>query len=208
MFGDDGAAAGAAGTATTDQNAGKAESQNDDANAGGGESQNQGGGDDGLPKTADDFQRWKDATRKDIARDLRAQIKDELKRDADAKAAKDAGNYKELADKYEAEIETLREELESRDRQSLRERIAVKHKLPADLAIRLRGETEAELEDDAKTLAKLVTARPAPDTEAGSGRKGTSGPSDRPIEKKVDPKNPPVTFDGKPIAAWPHLTQR
>jgi hypothetical protein len=129
----------------------------------------------------------------------------EATRLANEAAAKAKGDFEKLADDRQAQIELLQAQIADRDAADLKRTVAAKHKLPPDLAARLVGETEAELEADAKTLAKLVGAREAPDTEAGAGARGAAGTSDRPIAKKPaeGQKVPSYTFDGRPKVAWP-----
>jgi hypothetical protein len=57
-------------------------------------------------------------------------------------------------------------------------RVAMKHNLPTDLAARLIGETEDELDEDAKRLLALVKpAKPKSDAGAGTGRSDGTEPS-------------------------------
>jgi hypothetical protein len=58
-----------------------------------------------------------------------------------------------------AEFQTRNAELE---RQVLITKVAGKHELPADIAVRLVGNTEAELEADAKKLAGVLAAASGP----------------------------------------------
>lgn len=86
-------------------------------------------------------------------------------------------------DKTEAEkAEEARKALEARaekaEAELLRQRVAYKHNLPPEIAERLRGDTEEELEEDAKSLSELVKAGPSVDTDAGKGNPVTEGPSD------------------------------
>lgn len=102
-------------------------------------------------------------------------VKAELKADADATAAKEQGNFKALYEAEQVKRETLERDLETRDRADLVRRVAEKHKLPAAMAKRLTGETEADLDADAKDLAKLITTDRVVDTETGSGAGGGTG---------------------------------
>ena len=142
--------------------------------------------------------------RKSITDQVTAQIAD----DAKSAKAKEANDYKAL---YEAE--TQRRELAERERDqerktTLRNRIAAKHKLPDELADVLKGDSEDELDEHAKRLAKVVKTRQAPDTEVGTGGTTNSGgPSDRPKPKapaNTDQTAQPVyTFDGKVKIPFP-----
>jgi hypothetical protein len=124
----------------------------------------------------------------------------EAKRKADEDAAAAKGEWEKLAAARQAEIDRLAAEIATRDHDALRAKVAAKHKLPADLASRLVGDDEAALEDDARALAKLVAARPPVDTEAGAGQGGAANQGSR---SKTVEKTPSVTFDGKPIVAFP-----
>ncbi len=64
-------------------------------------------------------------------------------------------------------VADLEKQLQESRREALVARVAAKHRLPQELADRLRGDTEAELEEDAKSLSKLVPA--------GSTRGGADG---------------------------------
>lgn len=102
-------------------------------------------------------------------------VKAELKADADATAAKEQGNFKALYEAEQVKRETLERDLATRDRADLVRRVAEKHKLPTAMAKRLTGETEDELEADAKDLAKLIKTDRVVDTETGAGSGGGTG---------------------------------
>lgn len=141
-------------------------------------------------------------------RQLRKSITDEVKaalaNEAKATKAKEDNDFKAL---YEAETKKREDAERERDterRTALRSRIAAKHQLPDALAARLSGETEDELDADAKDLAKLVKPRQAPDTESGAGvKRESSGASDRPIPKPLKEGERAYTFDGQPKVAFP-----
>lgn len=88
--------------------------------------------------------------------------------EAEKNALAEQGKFKEL---YESEV-ARREAAESTAtklaHERLVDRIAAEHKLPDELRDRLRGDTEDELREDAKQLAKFAQpARPqAPDLDA------------------------------------------
>lgn len=67
---------------------------------------------------------------------------------------------------FEAATTELRGQVEALERQILLNNVAAKYELPAALAKRLTGTTEAELEADAKELQKLV-APAAPESLSG-----------------------------------------
>jgi hypothetical protein len=91
------------------------------------------------------------------------------KEEADRKKAEENGEFKTLLEKAEAEKEQLKTELAKRDREALLNKVATKHKLPAEIAARLVGETEADLEKDAEKLAKVVQTQQTP--PAGNGQR-------------------------------------
>lgn len=99
-----------------------------------------------------------------IARRLK-EADDRRKKQVEEEAAKAKGEWETVAKAKEAEIEALKAEVAKRDHEALMLRVAAKHKLPPELADRLRGEDEAALEADAKELAKLI---PAPHEAAGT----------------------------------------
>lgn len=94
--------------------------------------------------------------------------------------AKDA----ELADLH-ARIAALEGEIATSQLETVRERVAAKHKLPPQLAARLRGASEAELEADARELAKVVVAPKAPNTEFGKGNGGPGGSSVEQLKEEL-----------------------
>lgn len=128
--------------------------------------------------------------------------------DTEAEEAKKRGDFEKLAQDRQARIEELEHELKTRDQAELKRKIAAEFKLPADLAERLIGDDEAALREDAKTLAKTVGTRKAPDTEGGTGSTSTNGASDRPIKPKAQSEEsgtkPTYTFEGKRKVAWPN----
>lgn len=112
------------------------------------------------------------------------------------KANAEAANYrtklreaeKKLADaKTPEELEAAREEIrtesEQRERSLLIENVALLHRLPKELAERLRGETREELEADAKALAKFADIDQDPgDLEGGLTPRDTDTESNDPGE--------------------------
>lgn len=74
--------------------------------------------------------------------------------------------WEELAKQYKADLDKLAAERDAERRKALVQAVALKHQLPSDLAGRLIGETEEELDADAQRLAKLIVPT-APATETG-----------------------------------------
>ena len=74
------------------------------------------------------------------------------------------------ADEFEAAVAEYKTQLANLETDLARERVARKHNLPDDLAARLKGANEEEMEADAKTLAAYIKpSRPAPVTTPGGG---------------------------------------
>jgi hypothetical protein len=122
--------------------------------------------------------------------DIQAYIKElrEAKKTADKKAKEEQtsktkaeeaklleqNNYKGLLEKRDVEVANLQKELAVLQRTVLVAKVASNHKLPADLAELLKGETEAEMVESASLLAKHIKPA-AVNTEGGKGNgTGTS----------------------------------
>lgn len=112
-----------------------------------------------------------------LRKTIRDEITKELRAEAEQRATTEEGEFKTLYETSLADIAALREqlaakegEIKSRDRAALVERIAKRHNLPAEMAGRLQGETEDELNADAKALARVVGKAPPVETEGGRGR--------------------------------------
>jgi hypothetical protein len=88
------------------------------------------------------------------------------------KEAKDKDDVRKLLKLAEDKAAKLEEDLQRERQGNLRSRIASKHKLPDDLAELLTGETEEELTEHAKRLAKYAVARG--DGEEGDDEGDTS----------------------------------
>lgn len=169
------------------QNSGGSNSQNS------GQGQNQGQSQDqdqrNQPGNLDELPEW---ARKEI-REANKQAAGLRKKVEEIEAAELAkqGNYKTLVEKQTAIIAELEKKIANQERGLLVAKVAGKYKLPEALASRLAGQTEEELEKDAKELAKLVKPVPAPNTEAGATGRGAGagdnaggaagGNQDRPV---------------------------
>jgi hypothetical protein len=131
----------------------------------------------------------------------------EAKRKADEEAAAAKGEWEKLARDRAAEVEAMKADIAKRDLADLRRTVATRHKLPADAAERLKGTTEAELDADAKDLAKLIGVREAPNTEAGAGSKaaGQNGKAQGGNQQgqQQTQQQAARTYDGKQKVAWP-----
>lgn len=103
-------------------------------------------------------------------------IKDRLARqkDSDAKKAKDladkavadaaaaSGEWEKVAKAHEQELLDLKATLKAKELADLKRDIAAKIGLPANLALRLVGETAEDIEKDAKTLLDTLPKAPKP----------------------------------------------
>jgi hypothetical protein len=128
-----------------------------------------GQGDQGDPKTRKGD---KDAVLADLARERR-------QRQALEKRLKDFED-RDLTELQKAQKQATEasKQLEELQRESLRQRVALKAGIPAEHIHRLQGSTEQELAADAAELAKLLTPKgPRPDPSQGS-RAGQSSPLD------------------------------
>jgi hypothetical protein len=92
--------------------------------------------------------------------------KEKAIQEATAKAAeetaKKSGEWEKVAQAKEQELLRLQTELKSRELHDLKRNVAEKVGLPAALAARLMGETEADLEKDAKALLDTLPKQPKP----------------------------------------------
>ena len=96
--------------------------------------------------------------RLDRAEKKRVDAEAKAKADAEAEALKKNQEWQKLAEAKAAEAEALVKKLAELEAGAKRRAVADKYKLPAELADRLRGENDEELEADAKKLAALIPA--------------------------------------------------
>lgn len=115
----------------------------------------------------------KDAKQSDLTLD---EMKEEL-----AKARREAAKYRTEKNKAESDKLTDAEkmakdiaDLKSELYNTKRSAIAIKYGLPEVLAARLKGETQEELEEDAKTLAALIVKTPEPEKKTDQTIDATS----------------------------------
>ncbi len=80
--------------------------------------------------------------------------------------AQDALGKAKTPEEFEAATSELASKVTELEGQLMRSTVARKYELPDELAARLRGDTEEELEKDAKTLQKLI-APAAPESLGG-----------------------------------------
>lgn len=122
--------------------------------------------DDAAQDTGADKEKLLAALRSERAKLREAEKR--LKQADDAKKS-ELERATERATAAEARIASL-------ERSVVRARVAAKHEIPAELVDRIQGDDEAEMEKDAKALAKLIR----PDGNLGGRQGGASGgpPSD------------------------------
>ena len=113
-------------------------------------------------------------------------VKNALKAERERAAAADkelkklAAELKKYQDRDKSEQEKLEEAKTTAEKEAaeakaelLRLRVAAKKQLPPELAERLRGEDEKELEQDADRLLELVKPKAQGDPDAGKGQEAT-----------------------------------
>lgn len=116
-------------------------------------------------------QEEKKFTQSDMNRAIQERLAEEKRRAeraAEEKRLAEAGEYSKLLEQERARAAELESQLKQRERALLADRIGRRHNLPEPLIDRLRGETESELEADAKELAKLLPAPAEPPRPAAS----------------------------------------
>lgn len=97
------------------------------------------------------------------------QLATKAREEAEAKALAEQGKYKELFEKQQKDLEAAAAKVKAMELQSLRQTVAAKVGLPAAFVDRLRGETEAEIEADAKSILAIIPKPTAPNINANSG---------------------------------------
>lgn len=100
-----------------------------------------------------------------------AKATEKAKAEAEEKALKEQGEYKKLYEKAQADLKAAADELTKVQRAELQRKVAEKVGLTANLAKRIAGETEAEMEADAREMLAGL-----PKTIVGNdANKGVSG---------------------------------
>lgn len=92
--------------------------------------------------------------------------------EAEAKALKEQGEYKTLYEKLQAELEQERTRAKALEVAGMRRDVAARLQLPVGLVDRLRGETEDDIEADAKALLAALPKPAAPNINAGNSAAG------------------------------------
>lgn len=139
---------------------------------------------------------------KEAATAERTRIETEAKNKKD----QEEGNFKGLYETAASRVAELEADIKQRERTDMARTAAETHKLPARLIDRLKGETQDELNEDAKALAKELGAREAPDTDGGRGAPGSTKPirenGTQEDASKVTKSEPLVMSDGRKKVAW------
>lgn len=94
------------------------------------------------------------------------------KADAETAALAEQGKFKEIADRALADLAAAQAEAKSSALRLLQRDVAAKTNLPAALADRLKGETEEEMEADAKGIMAALPKPAAPNINANPGAGG------------------------------------
>lgn len=174
------------------------------ANADGGEgdegddSGNQSGG-DSRDDAADDRAELKAALAKErkAARDASQALKAAQKKIDDAAEAKarEDGDYKALLEARDKDLKArdkelaeLKAERDSERLTGLREKYGAKERIPEDLWKKIEGDDEDAIKADAKSLAKHLGGREAPEDDAGE-RSRTNGKKTKKDEAYKDPSH-------------------
>lgn len=114
--------------------------------------------------------------RLDRAKDSERKKQEREQRDRQQAEAIQKGELQPVIDQLRQQNAELEARAAKAERDSLIARVAARHKLPDDIAARLVGATEDELDADAKKLAAMLVPPKAPVTEAGAGNKPNGAP--------------------------------
>lgn len=85
-----------------------------------------------------------------------AKAAEKAKSDAEEAALKEQGKFKDLYERSQAELKKQADEVAKLKRSEMQRTVADRVKLPLKLASRLSGETEAEMEADAKEILSAM----------------------------------------------------
>jgi hypothetical protein len=88
---------------------------------------------------------------------------------AEAKVLAEQGKFKELYEKQQADLTAHQAKVKALELAALRQSVASRVGLPAAFVGRLQGETEQELEADARTLLAALPKPTAPNINSGAG---------------------------------------
>jgi hypothetical protein len=157
---------------TTDASAQTGNATGSQSGSAAGDGQQNTGAGTGGATGGDATQAEKHFTQADIDRIVTERLNQEkqrAKRATEEAAAKAKGEFEQLYQQEKARADKVEADLAAARLEGTRARAAAKHGLPAELAGRLSGSTEAEIEADAKALAGVVAARAAGSANAGDG---------------------------------------
>lgn len=109
---------------------------------------------------------------------IRAEIRKEIEDEAREAEAKENGNFKELYEKAQAELQKLQDEKAENELVALKAKVAKDVGLPESAIPRLTGTDEESLKTDAKELLKLVgsSKEEAEDADLGNSNNSRRGP--------------------------------
>lgn len=101
---------------------------------------------------------------------ITADVRKEIKTEAEQAAAKEQGDFKKLYESEKEAHDKLKADVAKREDEEMRKRIARDAKLPESAWKRLVGDNEAELKADAKAMAKDFVTRKDVNIDAGNTR--------------------------------------
>jgi hypothetical protein len=127
-----------------------------------------------TPKSQEDLDRMIAKRLERKAREVEAQVKADLKREADLQAAKKRGDSEKVIKGLEEEIERLKAANKETSLAEVKRRVAERAGLPASAAVRLVGNTEAEIRADAKALRKELGITTTPGDKKKPDDRGES----------------------------------
>jgi hypothetical protein len=113
-------------------------------------------------------------------------LAEKAKQDAEAKALADQGNYKTLYEKAQKEAADALERATKLERAALQAQVATKTGLPAALASRLMGDTEADMEADARSMLAALPKPAAPNINSAPGNGGAPLPGQLNDQEKAE----------------------
>lgn len=134
----------------------------------------------------------------------RVKESDRDKRKAETERAIKAGEIETVVTAHAAEVADLTQQIAdlqtqiaARDTAIVRAKVAAKHGIAAH-ADRIRGNTEQEMDADAKELRKLIPATIPPNTEAGRGNGQGGGKADL-VSSFIQQRNEDSTKQPSPL---------
>jgi hypothetical protein len=113
---------------------------------------------------------------------------------AEQEAAARNGEWEKLAKARESELAELHNQLKARELGEMKRTVAERVGLPVALASRLAGESEADIERDAKTLLETLPkpSKPGPGIVPNPGAGATAVNSDAEMLKRIRSSSPDI----------------